>query len=67
GFLVEPFDVDALRNVIDKVLEMSKEQTNEIGKAGRKNIEENFSNDLMCQKTIDLYCASLNIETVGAS
>lgn len=67
GFLVEPFDVESLSNVIDKVLEMSKDKTDEVGKAGRKNIEENFSNDLMCQKTIDLYRSSLSNETASAN
>ena len=55
GFLVEPFDTDALANAIDKILEMSKEETEKLGLAGRKNVEENFSNDLMCQKTIEVY------------
>lgn len=55
GFLVEPFDSQALADTIDRVLEMSKEETEKFGLAGRKNVEENFSNDLMCQKTIEVY------------
>ena len=55
GFLVEPFDQESLAKSIDRILEMSKEETEKFGVAGRKNVEENFSNDLMCQKTIDVY------------
>jgi len=55
GFLVEPFDQESLAKSIDRILEMSKEETEKFGFAGRKNVEENFSNDLMCQKTIEVY------------
>jgi glycosyltransferase involved in cell wall biosynthesis len=55
GFLVEPFDTQNLADVIDKILTMPKEEIEKIGCAGRKNVEDNFSNDLMCQKTIEVY------------
>ena len=55
GFLIEPFDTESLAKSIDRILEMSKEETEKFGVAGRKNVEENFSNDLMCQKTIEVY------------
>lgn len=60
GFLIEPFDIESLAKSIDRVLEMSKEETEKFGVAGRKNVEENFSNDLMCQKTIEVYIKTLN-------
>ena len=60
GFLVEPFDTESLAKAIDKILEMSKEETEKFGLAGRKNVEENFSNDLMCQKTIEVYTKTLS-------
>jgi len=55
GFLVDPFDHNELASAIDKVLEMSKEESDKIGFNGRKNVENNFSNNLMCKKTIDIY------------
>jgi len=55
GFLVEPFDAQILADVIDKILTMPKEEIEKIGLAGRKNVEDNFSNDLMYQKTIEVY------------
>ena len=60
GFLVEPFDTESLAKAIDKILLMSKEETKKLGVAGRKNVEDNFSNDLMCQKTIEVYTKTLN-------
>ena len=60
GFLVEPFDTESLAKAIDKILLMSKEETEKLGVAGRKNVEDNFSNDLMCQKTIEVYTKTLN-------
>jgi glycosyltransferase involved in cell wall biosynthesis len=55
GFLIEPFDTEAMAKAIDKILEMPKEEIDKFGLAGRKNVEDNFSNDLMCQKTIEVY------------
>lgn len=60
GFLIEPFDIESLAKAIDKILLMSKEETEKLGVAGRKNVEDNFSNDLMCQKTIEVYIKTLN-------
>jgi glycosyltransferase involved in cell wall biosynthesis len=34
---------------------MPKEEADEMGVAGRKNIEENFSNEKMCNETIKVY------------
>ena len=55
GFLVDVNDTQKFADLIDQVLEMSKEDADFIGAAGRKNIEENFSNDKMCNLTINLY------------
>ncbi len=55
GFLVDVNDPNKFAELIDKALEMSKEEADKIGNAGRKNIEENFSNDKMCSETIRVY------------
>jgi len=55
GFLVEPFDVSEFTRLIEKALEMTKEEADKIGNAGRKNIEENFSNEKMCSETLAVY------------
>lgn len=60
GFLVDVGDVDGLAALIDKALEMSKLETDEMGADARKNIEQNFSNEKMCVETIALYRSLLN-------
>lgn len=55
GFLVDVNDSDKLAQMIDEVLNFSQDQVAEIEQAARKNIEENFSNDMMCAKTIAVY------------
>ncbi len=61
GFLVDVLDVDNLTIIIDKVLQMSKQEIDQIGLAGRKNIEENFSNQKMCDETVGLYSNFLQV------
>ncbi len=60
GFFVEPFDVENFAKIIDEVLQMDKMKIDEIGNLGRKNIEDNFSNDKMCNDTIAIYQKILN-------
>lgn len=60
GFLVDPFDSKVLSEIMDKVLEMPKEMTEKFGVTGRKHVEENFSNEAMCNKTIELYKSLLS-------
>ncbi len=60
GFLVNVGNVDQLTQLIDKALEMKKEETDVIGTAARKNAEENFSNQRMCDETIKIYKSLLD-------
>ena len=55
GFLIEPNNVEKFAEIMDKILDMPKFETDKIGYAGRKNIVENFSNEKMCLNTINLY------------
>lgn len=59
GFLVEPWDVEKFAALIDRCLEMSKSEADEIGANGRKNVQDNFSNERMCADTIKVYKALL--------
>lgn len=60
GFLVNVDDDDAMAKSIDKVLEMSKAEVDEMGAKARKNIEDHFSNEAMCAKTIAVYKSLLS-------
>ena len=60
GFLVDVGDAEKFAQLIDKTLSMSKLEADEMGIAARKNIEENFSNEKMCNETIRVYKFLLN-------
>ncbi len=55
GFLVSVGDSLHFSELIEKALAMPKSELDEMGRAGRKNVEENFSNEKMCKETIDIY------------
>jgi glycosyltransferase involved in cell wall biosynthesis len=55
GFLVEVGDTEKFAKLIDFVLEMPQNHYDVIATAARKHMEENFSNDKMCQDTIEIY------------
>lgn len=55
GFLVELGDTEKFARLIDRALEMPKSEADRMGIAARKNVEENFSNEKMCNKTLSLY------------
>jgi glycosyltransferase involved in cell wall biosynthesis len=61
GFLVEVGDTEKLAQLLDKVLEMPKEESDAMENEARKNIETNFSNEEMCSKTISVYKSLLNL------
>jgi glycosyltransferase involved in cell wall biosynthesis len=55
GFLVEVGDADNFAALIDKALNLSEQEANEIGNSARHNVVENFSNEKMSQETIKIY------------
>lgn len=55
GWLTKPGCSDSLAEALTKVLNLPVEKQNEIGKKSRENIEQNFTKDLMCAKTLHLY------------
>jgi glycosyltransferase involved in cell wall biosynthesis len=62
GFLVSPNDSEELAKTIDFALDLGTEQKAIMGNKARKNIEENFSHQAMCDKTIALYQSLLMAE-----
>ncbi len=55
GFLVENKNSDMLASLIDEVLSMPKEKSDEICANARKNVEDNFSNQKMCDEMVKIY------------
>lgn len=55
GYLVDIGDSSGFASVIDYVLEIDKKTVDQIGYNGRINVENNFSNKKMCDRTLDIY------------
>ncbi len=55
GFLVDVGDSNRLAKLLDEALNFSEEEARKMGEAARRNIEENFSNEKMCEDTIEVY------------
>lgn len=55
GFLVEPNNTRDLANRIDEILSLEQSQREEIGQRARDHVVENFSNDLMFNRTLKIY------------
>ena len=55
GFLTPVGDISALANALDKVLDMNPSDKKEMELAARRNTENNFSVQTMCEKTLNLY------------
>ena len=50
----------SLAEAIDWALDLSPDEVKKIGKAGIKNVHDNFTKDIMCEKTIAVYNELLN-------
>ena len=55
GFLVEVNDAEGLAKLLDKALNFSESEAKKIGESARQHIEQNFSNEKMCEDTIKIY------------
>ena len=60
GFLCENKNIEMLAKLIDQALMMEKEKSDEICANARKHVEENFSNQKMCDETIVVYRKLIN-------
>ena len=55
GLLFNPEDAEELASIINKLMEMDKKSLSLIGEHGRKNVENKFNVDQMCQTTFTEY------------
>jgi len=55
GFLIEVGDAEGFAKVIDRVLEMPKDEADKMGIDARQNVVDNFSNEKMCNETLKVY------------
>ena len=50
----------SLAEAIDWALDLSPDEVRKIAKAGIKNVHDNFTKDIMCEKTVAVYKELLN-------
>ncbi len=55
GWLYEPGDADALTEALARVLSLTKETRAALAAKAIRNVRENFSQAIMCAKTLDVY------------
>lgn len=60
GWLVDPNNKKKFAEIIDKVLNMSREEKTKIGEIARQHIVDNYTTEKMCSKTVNLYNKMLN-------
>ena len=55
GWLIPPNDPEALAVAIDRALSLNKDEREVMAQNGRDNVRQNFTVDLMCRHTLDVY------------
>jgi glycosyltransferase involved in cell wall biosynthesis len=55
GWLVEPNDPSSLAETLNVVLNLTDAKRNNITKSANQHIQENYSKQLMCTKTLEVY------------
>ncbi|HEU5048116.1 MAG TPA: glycosyltransferase family 4 protein [Rickettsiales bacterium] len=55
GLLVKPGDADELSKAIERILEMPAEQKQQLAENAIWHVRNNFSAEIMCSKTIEVY------------
>jgi len=55
GWVIEPNNIQALANKIFDISKMNSEKLSAMGKLGRKNVLQHYTQDQMCLKTLEIY------------
>jgi len=67
GWLVNPGDAGALAEALAEAIDMDAAVRAKLATAAMSNVAQNFSNEIMCQKTLDVYAEVLNAAATAAS
>jgi glycosyltransferase involved in cell wall biosynthesis len=65
GWLFPPGDVDALATLLDQILNLSREDRAQLAEKAIANVRLNFSKQLMCDKTLEVYREILQQKVSG--
>ena len=60
GRLFESNNAQSLADALDWALELPQKEKDKISKAAIKNVKDNFTKQIMCDKTIDVYYSLVN-------
>ena len=63
GWLVDIGDVDAYAEAIDKAISMTKKEREVFAENAMQHVKNNFTNDIMCEKTLDVYAEVMQKKT----
>ncbi len=55
GWKVQPGDAGAMARALRECLELSPESRRQVGRRARLHVEQNFSLEQMCEKTLAIY------------
>ena len=62
GILFESNNADALAAALDRALAMPEEEKRKMSAAAVKNVKDNFTKQIMCDKTIAVYNELMNMD-----
>ena len=62
GKLFESGNADSLANALVWALDLPKDDRENFAKEGIKNVKENFTKQIMCDKTLSVYKELLNMD-----
>ena len=60
GWLVTPSDADQLAQAVREAISLTSRKRNKMAKRAREHILQNFSTEIMCRKTFEVYLRLLN-------
>lgn len=55
GFLFEPGNVESLASMLDQALALGSDERDRLREVGITNVAQNFTKEVMCGKTLDVY------------
>jgi glycosyltransferase involved in cell wall biosynthesis len=67
GLLVPPGDPESMARALNQVLNLDALQREAMAKVARRFVAENFTRQLMCARTLDVYSEVLSLPVAGSA
>ncbi len=65
GFLFEPGNVNSLAMMLDRALALDSDERDRFREVGISNVAQNFTKEVMCGKTLDVYREIMDRHNIG--